>query len=93
VLENAGCGAIHAPLRQMTREGRWSEMASLVDDSILDKFVVVDSPKRLADRLAAKYKGLLTELALYRDAGRFAGSNDWIDLLDGLKGQSAVHQA
>ena len=90
VLESAGCDAIHAPLRQMTREGRWSEMASLVDDSILDRFVVVDSPKRLAERLAAKYKGLLTELALYRDAGRFAGSNDWIDLIDGLRGPSAA---
>lgn len=85
VLDHEGCGEIHAPLRAMTREGRWSEMPALVDDSILDRFLVVDSPRRLGRRIAGKYRGLLTEVSLYREGGQFASEADWAELLAGLK--------
>jgi probable F420-dependent oxidoreductase len=84
VLEHAGCADIHEPLRLMTRQDRWADMPALVDDAILDKFLVVDAPKRLGERLAKKYDGLLTELALYREGGQFASEKDWDDLLTGL---------
>jgi len=85
VLDHEGCGDIHAPLRAMTREGRWKEMAALVDDAILDKFLVVDTPRRLGRRINEKYKGLLTEVSLYREGGQFASEADWAELLAGLK--------
>jgi probable F420-dependent oxidoreductase len=85
VLEQAGCATIHAPLRQMSRDGRWAEMPALVDDTILDRFVVIDGPRRLGERLAAKYEGILTEIAVYREGAQFAREEDWPELLDGLR--------
>jgi len=90
VLQHAGCEAIHAPLRAMTRAGQWDQMPALVDDTILDKFLVVDAPRRLGERLAAKYGGLLTEVALYRDGGQFASERDWQELLEGLDASAPI---
>jgi probable F420-dependent oxidoreductase len=84
VLEQAGCAGIHAPLRQMTREGKWKDMPALVDDGILDRFVVIDGARRLGERLAAKYAGILTEIAIYREGAQFARAEDWPELLAGL---------
>jgi len=85
VLEHAGFQEIHAPLRALSRSGGWDEMPSLVSDEILDAFAIFDAPRRLGERLAAKYDGVLTEIAVYKEGGQFASEADWGDLLDGLK--------
>ncbi len=85
VLDHIGCGEIHAPLRALSRSGGWDRMGELVGDDILDRFCVFDAPYRLGQRLAAKYDGLLTEIAVYKEGGQFAGGEDWAQLLEGLK--------
>jgi probable F420-dependent oxidoreductase len=85
VLDHVGAGAIHEPLRLMSRQGKWDDMPALVDDTLLDKFVVVDGARRLGERLAAKYDGILTELSIYREGQQFARAADWPELLAGLK--------
>ncbi|MBV9512336.1 MAG: TIGR03617 family F420-dependent LLM class oxidoreductase, partial [Caulobacteraceae bacterium] len=62
VLEHAGFAEIHAPLRALSRSGGWDQMPALVSDEILDAFAVFDAPRRLGERLAAKYDGVLTEI-------------------------------
>jgi len=84
VLAHAGFEAIHAPLRALSRAGGWEEMPQLVSDEILDAFAIFDAPKRLGERLAAKYDGILTEIAVYKEGGQFASEDDWGLLIEGL---------
>ncbi len=84
VLEHAGFAEIHAPLRALSRSGGWDRMGELVGDDILDHFTVFDAPERLGQRLAAKYAGVLTEIAVYKEGGQFASEADWGLLLQGL---------
>ncbi len=45
VLESEGCPELQAELRQMTKEARWHEMASKIDDDLLGKIAAVGTPK------------------------------------------------
>ncbi|MBV9995358.1 MAG: TIGR03617 family F420-dependent LLM class oxidoreductase [Caulobacteraceae bacterium] len=84
VLAHAGCPEIHAPLRVMSREGRWDDMPALVSDEIVDQFAVFDAPRELGRRLKAKYEGILSEIAIYKEGTQFAAEADWPELLEGL---------
>jgi probable F420-dependent oxidoreductase len=84
VLEYEGLGALQAPLAELARERRWDDMPALIDDEVLDRFVVIDEPVRLARRLLERYDGLLTELALYRGGDRFASDEDMALLVEEL---------
>jgi len=84
VLEFEGLRELHEELAPMAREGRWGEMAEVVDDGVVDRFAIFDEPVRLADRLHERYDGLLTELALYRGGDQFASPRDMRQLLDRL---------
>lgn len=85
VLEHGGWAEVHEPLRALSRERRWSEMAALIDDAMLDEFALVDEPGRLGERLSQRYEGVLTQLALYREGERFMSLADWGELFDGLR--------
>ena len=41
----------------LSREGKWMEMAQLVDDDILKTFAVVGTPAEVARQIATRYKG------------------------------------
>jgi probable F420-dependent oxidoreductase len=93
VLTHCGLEHLHPPLRDLAREGRWGEMASHVEDEVVDAFVVLDEPVALARRLREKYDGLLTELALYRRAGEDAQREDLAALIDGLRDRGVAASA
>jgi probable F420-dependent oxidoreductase len=84
VLERAGAAELHASLLELSRAGKWAQMPELIDDALLDQFVVVDEPGALGRRLAARYDGLLDALSLYAGGDRFACDADWPELLTGL---------
>ena len=50
--------ALHA----LTREGRWQDMAGIIDDEMLDTFVVSGSYDEIADRLIESYGGLVKSI-------------------------------
>jgi probable F420-dependent oxidoreductase len=56
ILELHGWGDLGSELTRLSKEGRWSEMAPLVDDDVVDAFAIVaplaEVPKRLAERCA-----------------------------------------
>ncbi|HEY1778705.1 MAG TPA: TIGR03617 family F420-dependent LLM class oxidoreductase [Solirubrobacteraceae bacterium] len=93
VLTHSGLEHLHPALRDLAREGRWDEMASQVDDEVVDAFVVLDEPVALGRRLREKYDGLLTELALYRRAGEDADGEDLAMLISGLRGPGVAAPA
>lgn len=80
VLDHAGFAELHPQLRGLSRQRRWTEMASLIPDEMLDVFTVCDEPIQLGKRLARRYDGLLSGLSLYPGADRFASADDLREL-------------
>ncbi len=56
ILDLHGWGDLGPALTRLSKEGRWSEMAGLIDDDVLDAFAIVapleEVPVRLAERCA-----------------------------------------
>lgn len=69
VLETEGRGALHPELRRLSREGRWEEMAALVDDDLLDAVVLRGDPAQVASRLAERYAGFADRIAMSTPGG------------------------
>jgi len=63
VLEAEGRGELQPELRQLTKLGRWHEMASLIDDELLSRIAVVGAPGEVAESLHARYGSLAGRLA------------------------------
>ncbi len=62
VLECHGFHEVGQRLHQMSRQGKWQEMASLVSNEMVDAFAVVGRYAEIADRLLERYGGLVDEV-------------------------------
>jgi probable F420-dependent oxidoreductase len=69
VLETEGKSHLHPELRRLSREGRWSDMAALIDDDLLDAVVLRGDPDTVATRLRSRYDGLADRVALSTPGG------------------------
>jgi probable F420-dependent oxidoreductase len=69
VLETEGRSHLHPELRRLSREGRWEEMAALVDDDLLDAVVLRGDPAQVAARLAQRYEGTADRVAMSTPGG------------------------
>ena len=49
-------------LHQLTREGRWNDMAGIIDDAMLDTFVPAAPYAEIADVIDAWYAGLASSV-------------------------------
>jgi probable F420-dependent oxidoreductase len=65
VLDTHGLGDLQPALRQLTREGRWPELAGLIDDDLLDAVAVRGDPDTVATRLVARFGGRVDRVAVY----------------------------
>ena len=61
-LEYHGWREVGEKLRQYTREGRWQDMAGIIDDEMLDTFVISASYDEIADRLIECFGGLVKSI-------------------------------
>lgn len=57
-LELYGWGERGPLLQRMTREGDWAAMAKIVDDEMLDKFVLSATYEDIVEQIKQKYQGL-----------------------------------
>lgn len=64
VLECHGFTEIGQRLHRLSLEGKWEEMGGLVSDEMLDAFAVVGEYDEIADKLLARYRGLVDEVSL-----------------------------
>ncbi|HTU37156.1 MAG TPA: TIGR03617 family F420-dependent LLM class oxidoreductase [Acidimicrobiales bacterium] len=62
VLELHGWGDLQGDLYRCSKEGRWDEMARLVDDEVLDTLTIVCLPSELARRVGERYGGLVDRI-------------------------------
>ena len=85
VLDTEDRAALHPELRRLSREGRWDEMAALVDDDLLDAVVIRGGPDDVATRLLDRFGGFADRVALSTPGG--IADHDLAALVD------AVHAA
>lgn len=82
VLDLHGWADVGAGLSELARRGRWSEMAALVPDPMVDAFaLVVGGWDELGAALRTRYDGLLDRVSLYRPFGDPADDDGWRTLL------------
>ena len=65
VLDLHGWGDLQTELNALSKQGRWTDMAELIDDDVLDAFAVVAEPARVADELLGRFGGAVTRLSFY----------------------------
>ena len=65
VLDVEGYGELQPVAQSMTREGRWDELSSLIDDQLLGAIAVRGTPAQVAGEIARRYAEHAGRLAIY----------------------------
>jgi probable F420-dependent oxidoreductase len=65
VLECHGWGDLQQELTALTKTGRWSDMAGLIDDEMLQTFAIVADPDDVAAAVRQRYGDVFTRMHLY----------------------------
>jgi probable F420-dependent oxidoreductase len=76
-------GDLHPQLKSMAREGRWVEMASLVDDEFLEAVAVVGEPDRIAPLIRERLAGISDHVSLVNN--RAPDPTHFAEVVDALK--------
>ena len=86
VLDLHGWGKIGEELGSLAARGQWAEMPKLISDEMLEAFVIIgDVGTTLADKLHAKYDGLLDRVGLYRPFVPGVEDEQWRQLVDRMQ--------
>ncbi|MEW6047616.1 MAG: TIGR03617 family F420-dependent LLM class oxidoreductase [Bacillota bacterium] len=88
VLEHHGWGELGERLSQLARAGRWSQMAAVVPDEMLDEVAVEAAPDELAGRIVERYGGMLDRVALYMPFRPSEWSEWWPRWAEGVQRSS-----
>ena len=65
MLELHGWGAAHTELNAMSKQGKWVEMGTLIDDEMLNTFAIVAEPNDLAGKIQQRYGDLVDRVSFY----------------------------
>jgi hypothetical protein len=65
VLEVHGWGALQDELNALSKQGRWSDMATLITDDVLDVFCVSGPPKQAGAAIVRRFGGLVDRVSFY----------------------------
>ncbi len=70
MLDHHGCGDLQPQLNKLSKEGRWLEMMSYIDDDLLDAVGVCGNPDQVGRRLADRNRFAdRTSLIVYNETG------------------------
>ncbi len=84
VLDRHGWGKVGEELGSLAARGRWNEMPKLITDEMLETFVIIGSWNDIAEKLHAKYNGLLDRVGLYRPFAPGVEDAQWTKLAQSL---------
>jgi probable F420-dependent oxidoreductase len=71
VLDSIGAGELQGELNAMSKQGRWEEMGTLVDESMLNAFAVVGEPGSIAGQILQRYGDVIDRTsAAYAHIGK-----------------------
>ena len=65
VLDLHGWGGLQDELNTLSKQGRWEEMGTIVDDEILNTFAVVGEPESIAPELHNRYGDCIQRISFY----------------------------
>lgn len=65
VLAVIGYGDLQPELHRLAREGRWSDMTTLIEDDLLDHFAVRGTLREVARQVRGRYRGHVDRIASY----------------------------
>ncbi len=65
VLDLHGWGGLQEQLNGLSKQGKWVEMAELIEPEILDAFAVVGEPEHLAPELTTRFGDIVQRLSFY----------------------------
>lgn len=82
-MEAVGYGDLQPELNRLSKEGRWEELGSYIDQTFLEAFVTIGAPEEIADKLVAKYGAHADRLAIY--APYDAPDAMWSSIITDLK--------
>jgi probable F420-dependent oxidoreductase len=84
VLDLHGWGGLQDELNAMSKQGKWTEMAELIDDEVLNTFAVVGEPESIAPELKARYGDVIQRISFY--APYTSEPERWSKVFEELKG-------
>jgi probable F420-dependent oxidoreductase len=65
VLELHGWAGLSDELHELSLQGRWAEMGTIIGDDVLNAFAVVAEPGKVAVELLRRYGDIMTRMTLY----------------------------
>ncbi len=65
VLDTHGWSGLQGDLNALSKQGKWVEMGSLIDDEMLNTFAVVGTPEQIAPELGRRYSGVIDRITFY----------------------------
>jgi probable F420-dependent oxidoreductase len=65
VLQAVGCEDLQPELFQLSKQGRWDDMAKLMTDDVLDHFAMRGTLEELPDQIASRYAGRADRVGSY----------------------------
>jgi probable F420-dependent oxidoreductase len=83
VLELHGWGELQGELNGLSKQGKWAEMGTLIDDDMLNTFAVVAEPSALAAGIKERFGELITRVMFY--APYAADPDLWVSVMADLK--------
>jgi probable F420-dependent oxidoreductase len=86
VLDLHGWGGLQDELNTLSKQGRWEEMGTIVDDEILNTFAVVGEPEAVGSELRRRYGDVIQRISFYAP---YKGDPErWKQVMADLKGTS-----
>ena len=65
VLDLHGWGGMQEELNALSKQGKWEEMGTVIDDEILNTFAVVGEPEAIAPELHRRYGDCIQRISFY----------------------------
>ncbi len=82
-LDCHGWGEAHGELNRLSKQGRWDDMASVIDDEMLETIAVVGERREIAAKLRARLDGLADAVSLTNN--RAPDPTFWADVVADLR--------
>ncbi len=64
-MDAIGYADLQPEANRLTKEGKWDQLADMIDDTFFEAFCIYDEPQNIAARIAQKYGSLPDRLSLY----------------------------
>ena len=83
VLEQHGWDELQTELNQLSKQGKWEEMGTLIDDDMLDTFAIVGEPEDIPTKLHERYGDVVDRISFY--APYKSDPERWSKVMEGIK--------